>query len=109
MVHDTYWYVLIILRGLWLSPHLRTRLSVIGHAFLTHLFCPFPTPQVVLSDNGANFWNAVESEICSQFGIKQTFTAAYHPASNGLLERANGKILDILKLGRTVYHMWQPP
>ncbi len=50
-----------------------------------------------MSDNGAEFRNAVVSEICSQFGIKQTFTAAYHPASNGLVERANRKILEVLR------------
>ncbi len=66
------------------------------HALVTHLICPFSTPHVILSDNGAEFWNAVVSEICSQFGIKQTFTAAYHPASSGLLERANRKVLEVL-------------
>ncbi len=51
----------------------------------------------MLSDNGAGFRNAVVSEICSQFGIKQTFTAACHPASNGLVERDNRKILEVLR------------
>ncbi len=68
----------------------------VAHALVTHLFCPFSRPWVILSDNGAEFWNAVESGICSQFGIKQTFKAAYHPASNGLVERANRKILQVL-------------
>ncbi len=40
---------------------------------------------------------AVVAEICSQFGISQTFTAAYHPASNGLVERANRKNLEVLR------------
>ncbi len=35
------------------------------------------------------------SEICSQFWIEQTFTAAYHPASKGF-ERANRKVLEVL-------------
>ncbi len=56
----------------------------------------FSTPRVILSDNGAEFRDAVVSDICSQFGIKQTFIAAYHPAPNGLVERANGKILEVL-------------
>ncbi len=36
------------------------------------------------------------AEICSQFGISQTFIAAHHPASNGLVESANRKILELL-------------
>ncbi len=71
--------------------------TVVAHALVTHLFCPFSTPRVILSDNSAEFQNAVVSKICSQFGIKQTFTAAYHPASNGLVERANRKILEVLR------------
>ncbi len=50
-----------------------------------------------MSDNGAEFRNAVVSEICSQFEIKQTFTAVFHPASNDLVERANRKILEVLR------------
>ncbi len=97
MAHDAYWYVLITLRGLWFSRHLRTRLPVVAHALVTHLICPFSTPRVILSDKGAEFRNAVVSENCSQFRIKQTFTTTYHPASNGLVERANRKILEVLR------------
>ncbi len=63
----------------------------VAHALGIHLFCPFATLCVMLNDNGVEFRNAVLAEICSQFGITQTFTAAYHPASNGLVERANKK------------------
>ncbi len=31
------------------------------------------------------------AEICSQFEISQTFTIAYHPTSNGLVERVDRK------------------
>ncbi len=51
----------------------------------------------MLSDNGAEFRNSAVAEFFSYFGITQTFTAAYHPASNGLAERANRKILEVLK------------
>ncbi len=76
-----------------LSPLKVKTATAVAHALVTHLFCPFSTPRVILSDNGAEFRNAVVAEICSQFGISQTFTAAYHPASNGLVERANRKVL----------------
>ncbi len=69
----------------------------VAHALVTHLFCPFSTPRVTLSDNRVEFRNAVVAEICSKFGITQTFTTAYHPASNGLVERANRKILEVLR------------
>ncbi len=71
--------------------------TVAAHSLAAHLICPFSTIRVRLSGNGAEFRNAVVSEICSQFGIKQTFTETYHPASNGLLERANRKILEVLR------------
>ncbi len=51
----------------------------------------------MLSGNGAEFINAVVAQICSKFGIIQTFTAAYHSASNGLVERANWKFLEVLR------------
>ncbi len=41
--------------------------------------------------------NEVIAEICSQFSIIQCVTAPYHPASNGLVERANRKILEALR------------
>ncbi len=44
---------------------------------------------------GQNFGNTVLAEICAKFQTTQTFTAAYQPASNGLEERANRKLLDI--------------
>ncbi len=58
----------------------------------------------MLSDNGAEFCKALLAEICRQFNIQQTFTVTYHPSSNGLVERANRKILEVLRpiIGRLV-------
>ncbi len=78
-------------RFVFLAPLKDKMATVVAHALVTNLICPFSTPRLILSDNGAEFRNTVVSEICSQFGIKQTFTAAYSPASNGLVERTNKK------------------
>ncbi len=43
------------------------------------------------------FKNQVLAEICSQYGGKQTFTTAHHPASNGVVERTKRKIIGILR------------
>ncbi len=51
----------------------------------------------MLSDYGAEFRNAVVTQIWSKFGIIQTFTAAYKSAASGLIERANRKILEVLR------------
>ncbi len=80
-----------------LAPLREKSARAVVHAIVTKLICEHSAPQVLLSDNGAEFRNKVLVEICRQFGIRQTFTVAYHPASNGLVERSNRKILEILR------------
>ncbi len=59
--------------------------------------CPYTTPRVLISDNGTEFRNQVLRDICTEFHIQQTFIASLRPASNGLVERTNRKILEILR------------
>ena len=80
-----------------LAPIQDRSAKAVAHALVTHLICPYSTPRVLLSDNGAEFRNSVLDEICKQFNMKQTFTVAYHPASNGLMERTNRKVLEVLR------------
>ncbi len=77
---------------------LRNKSAVtVAHAFVSHLICPHTTPRVLLSDNGMEFKNQILADICSQYNIKQTFITALHPASNGLVERTNSKVLEVLR------------
>ena len=69
----------------------------VARTLVRNLFHPFTTPKVLLSDNGTEFRNALVSEICTQFNVTQTFVAVHHPASNGLVERANRKVLEVLR------------
>ncbi len=69
----------------------------VAHALITHLFCPYSAPRVLLSDNGTEFRNTLLEEISQQFEVKQCFTVTYHPASNDLVERANRKIIEVLR------------
>lgn len=79
----------------------------VTHALVTHLFCPFSTPHVIISDNGAEFRNAIAAEISAQFQITQTFKTAYHPAANGLAEKATELLNIIRSLVNELHDNWE--
>ncbi len=68
-----------------------------AHVTVSHLICPYMTPRVLVSNNGTEFKNQVIRDICPQLHIQQTFIKSHHPASNGLVECTNRKILEILR------------
>jgi ribosomal protein L21E len=50
----------------------------------------------VLTDRGTNFLSTLIKEICLLFKIKQMRTTAYHPQTDGLVERFNRTLIDML-------------
>ena len=63
---------------------------------LRRLFAQFGLPEVIVSDNGScmSVHEEFESFLCAN-GINHITSAPYHPASNGLAERA----VQIVKMG----------
>ena len=53
-------------------------------------------PKELLSDRGASFLSKLIAKICKVMGIKKVNTTAYHPQSDGLVERFNRTLLDML-------------
>jgi transposase InsO family protein len=49
----------------------------------------FGPPEKLLTDLGPNFTSGVIAEMCRLIGIKKVFTSAYHPQTNGFIERYN--------------------
>ena len=45
-------------------------------------------PEMIVSDKAASFTSAQFAEFCDKNGIHHVTSAPYHPASNGLVERA---------------------
>ena len=87
-----------------LAPLENKSTEAVVHALITHVFCLFSTPR----DNGVEFKNHVLEAVCKYFGVTQTFIAAYHPASNGLVERTHIKILEVLSpIVGSMQHAWQ--
>ena len=56
----------------------------------------FGYPLEIVSDRGKHFLNDVISDITSRYLIKHRKTTPYNPKANGLTERANGIVGNIL-------------
>ena len=55
---------------------------------LRSLFAQFGIPETVVTDNGTCFVSAEMESFFAKNGVKHVTSAPYHPASNGLAERA---------------------
>jgi hypothetical protein len=55
-------------------------------------------PARLLSDNGGNFSSDIAKSFYQTLGIKKLFGAAYHPQTQGLVERFNGTLIGMLKM-----------
>ena len=64
---------------------------------LTDFFCRFGIPQRLHSDRGKEFHNQVIDEVSRLLHIQPTFTTAYRPQSNGMIERFNRTLIKMLK------------
>lgn len=65
--------------------------------FLLETFCRHGWPKYVLSDQGREFVNGINSTLFEMTGVKQCVSSAYHPQTNGLDERLNQTLVTTLK------------
>ena len=61
----------------------------VARAIVNNIICPFTTPKTLLSDNGTEFVN--------QIHIKKCTVLPYRSSYNGLVERLNRKVLNLLR------------
>ncbi len=57
----------------------------------------FGVPEQVTSDRGRQFCSSIWDALSRQLGIKMRFTNAYHPQSNGLVERFHRRLKEALR------------
>lgn len=55
-------------------------------------------PRTLLSDRGSNFLSQLVSEVCKLYSIKKLNTTAYHPQTDGLVERMNSTLCQTLSM-----------
>ena len=60
------------------------------------IICRHGCPKEILSDQGKHFCNELVDSLCQFFDIKHTLSSAYHPQTNGLVERFNRTLCEAL-------------
>ena len=64
---------------------------------LGRLVTTFGAPKVILSDQGPEFCNRIVEEWARSEHVEWKVTSAYHPRTNGLVERFNGTFMECLR------------
>ena len=72
--------------------------TTVARLLVNEFFCRFGLPDTLHTDQGRNFESSLIKEICSLLGIHKTRTTPYHPQSDGLVERFNRTLLNMLSL-----------
>ena len=78
--------------------------ATIIRKFIKHIVNDEGLPSQILTDRGSNFQSIAMQELCKQLGVKQLRTTAYHPQTDGAVERFNRTLGDMLTA-----HVYQNP
>ena len=65
---------------------------------LENIICRHGCPVEFVTDRGTNFRSELVTNLCRIMGINNLFTTSYHPQCNGLTERCNQTIKDMLAM-----------
>ena len=95
-----YKYILVItdLFSKWVEafPLRSTDSQTLANIFVDEIVCRYGVPESIHSDQGANLTSEIIKNMCDILGMDRTRTTAYHPQGNGLVERLNRTIKEML-------------
>ena len=74
-----------------------TTALTVAQAFCEHWVFVYGPPVTLLTDNGPQFAAKFFQAACAELGIKKVFTTAYHPQTNGQVERYNRTLVEALR------------
>ena len=70
--------------------------ATVANMLTTEMFFKFSPPEQIHSDQGQQFESKLFKEVCRILQIKKCRTSPYHPQCDGLIERYNRTLLDML-------------
>ena len=82
----------------WKEAHAMPNMEAVTVAriFVNEFICHFGIPEKLYTDQGRNFEPTIIKETCKMLGIAKTHTTPYHPQSDGMIERFNHTVLNML-------------
>jgi transposase InsO family protein len=71
------------------------------------IFTKFGIPDIIHSDQGRNFESYLFQSTLKAFGVEKSRTTAYHPQGDGMVERFNRSLLQLLRSYVDVTTEWE--
>jgi len=78
-------------------PILTQDAETVAREFVQNIVLKYGIPEVILTDQGANFLSELFRNVCRLLQIAKVQTAAFHPESNGSLERSHRVIVEYVR------------
>ena len=54
-------------------------------------------PKIIITDRGTNFTSRLLNNLCKELRTKHKTTTAYHPQTNGMTERFNKTVVEMIR------------
>ena len=69
-----------------------------AEALILNVILRHGVPRQLLSDRGSQFMSTIAAEVNNLMGIKKLNTTAFHPQTNGKVEKFNNTLLDMISM-----------
>ena len=71
--------------------------ETIAETLEERVFCYLGVPERIHTDQGAQFESKLMAKLCALWGVRKSHTTRYHPQANGVVERGNRDLGDMLR------------